>query len=250
MTYVGRAGRWSRGMLGLLTLALLLLLLAGTASAALVEPEVVRGSPTCGDYSANGTEFNIFGNERFQVEDSGLYTDGTLQVNVIFYDTPEGQEFDWSANLDIDVIVAKGGSLASIYRYDPPVKSDESLHSPFNDTRSLWYPSTYISFCYNASVKPVSGTTTTLGAPTTQPSIATTQPSMATTTTEAPGVLPTVATTIKSAVVTTSIPTEVKGTEILPYTGMSDDTLWVLGLGLLAAGATAVWSARGSRRDD
>lgn len=254
MGHVGWVTRWSRGVLGITTLALLVLLIAGTASAAHVEPEVVRGSPTCGDFSS-GTEFNIFApNERFAISDSGTFSDGTLEVAVTFYDTPEGQEFNWSANLEVDVIVAKGGSLASIYRYNPAVKADTGLHSPFNDTRSLWYPSTYISFCYNAEMPPPAQTTTTARvAATSQPKPETTITMAPTTTAE---VLPTVVTTApptattKPGAAVTTIPAEVLDTEVLPFTGMTDSTLWLLGLGLIAAGTTAVVSTRSSRRED
>ncbi len=239
---------------------LLLIVLGGQASAARVDPEVVRGSPVCSDYSASGIEFTISASERFQESDSGQFTDGTLVVDVTFYQTSSGQEFDWSANLEVDVIVAKGGSLASIYRYAPPVTSDSGLHSPFNDTRSLWYPSTYISFCYlKPQAKPTVETTTTEATTTTIGLKATTTTIAQRATTTIPAeVLPSVVTTSSSTTsttkpagaVATTIPAEVKGTEVLPFTGMSDDMLWLLGLSLIAAGGLAVFSTYRSRRDE
>lgn len=259
MAHMGRAIRSSRGLLGALTLALLTLLLAGTALASHVEPEVVRGGPTCSDYSATGVEFTIHGNDWFGVEDSGTYTDGTLIVNVVFQKTERGQEFDWEANREIDVIVTRGGTPASIYRYDPPVSRDTGLHAPFNDTRSIWYASRYISFCYlEPEVKPLQPeetTTTAAVAATSQPKAETTTTLAPTTTIEAE-VLPSVVTTApptsttKPAAAVTTAPPEVLDTEVLPFTGMSDDTLWLLGLGLIAAGTTAVVSTRSSRRED
>lgn len=249
------ASRWMQMVAGAMTLALLLFLFASQALASRVEPEVVRGSPTCSDYSSGGTEFTIHGNERFGVEDSGPYTDGKFTVDVKFYDTPSGQEFDWTSNVEVDVVVAKGGSLASIYKYNPRVTSDTGLHAPFNDTRSLWYPSTYISFCYHPpQAKPVAESTTT-----TELVVETTQPtSLATTTTKPAEVLPTVVTTsvpttsstTPGAGPTTTKPAEVKGTEVLPFTGMTNETLWLLAVSLVAAGSTAVFSARKSRRDE
>lgn len=242
-------------MAGGLTLALLLFLVGGQALASHVQPEVVRGSPTCSDYST-GTEFTISASERFGVADSGEYTDGTFTVNVTFHDTSSGQEFDWVADMEVDVIVAKGGSLASIYRYDPRVTSDRALHSPFNDTRSLWYPSTYISFCYHP---PSAGPTVSEPTTTTELVVETTQPGVLATTTTSPAeVLPSVVTTsvppssstTAAAGATTTSPAEVKGTEVLPFTGMADETLWILAISLVAAGSTAVFSARRSRQED
>lgn len=236
-------------------------LFGGRASATHVEPEEVRGSPSCSDYTNGGTEFIVTGSEWLHDDDNGRYTDGTFVVDLVFYPTDPGWLFDWSANLDVDVVVAKGGSNASVYVFDPALSSHTGLHGPFNDTDGRWYLANYISFCYQM---PPATTTTAEVKPTT----ATTQPSvedtttLATTTTKPAEVLPTVvttsvpeSTTTKPAEVTpteastTSTP-EVLGTEVLPFTGMSSGTIWLLGLSLLAAGSAAVFSSRRSRQSE
>ncbi len=74
----------------------------------------------------------------------------TLIVDVDIYETSAGWEFDWSANHDVGIVVAKGGPVANLYTYEG-AQSDSGLHAPFNSNSGSWYGLSHISFCTSTS---------------------------------------------------------------------------------------------------
>jgi hypothetical protein len=239
------------------TLTVLMLLLPIGGSVALgssVEPETVVGNPICGDFTDGGTQFKI------ENPADGTYTDGVLTVDLEIYMTSEGEEFDWSCNFGVDVVVAKGGPGANVYRYDPIVTGDTGLHAPFNAESGEWYELSYISFCYfpdgdTTTTTEALDTTTTMESSTTMVETTTTEVSTTeqTSTTIETEVLPTqVSTTIETEVLPTQLTTsttlaEVVAAEELPFTGVPALRLWVLGIALVGAGVTALGIARVER---
>ncbi|MFP3883779.1 MAG: hypothetical protein ACLFWH_15885, partial [Actinomycetota bacterium] len=201
---VGRL-RLLRAALAFFTAVMLVTLLVPstypTALAASVEPQLIEGNPTCGDFTEGGTQFKIENASDLTTDDSGTYSDGTLIVDLSIYETDMGLVFDWSTNLAVDIVVAKGGPNANLYRYEPAVTGDNGLHSPLNDESGLWYGLSHISFCYS-----VKSTTTTTVEPTTtttvEPTTTTTVEPTTTTTVE-----PTTTTTVEPTTTTTVEPT-------------------------------------------
>ena len=118
----------------------------------------------------------------------GTFTDGTLTVTIDVRDTAAGQVFDWTSNIGVDRVIAKGGNTANIYTYDPPAEStgDTGLHAPANASGKFAGLS-HISFCYDAGEPPTTTpttapTTTTESTTTTVPSTSTSMASTSTTT--------------------------------------------------------------------
>lgn len=120
-----------------------------------------RETPTCDDVSEGDTEFKIETSTDLTDKDSGTYTDGRLIVDLEIYETEMGWAFDWSANLDVCAVLAKGGTGANFYRYVPATNGDTLLLSPVNLSSEGWYGLSHISFCYDA--EPTT-TTTVVGA--------------------------------------------------------------------------------------
>ena len=154
----GTRGRNSKGSKTLTRLGLLAVaasfslvvsqvLMAPLAGATHVDPVLVDGNPTCGALEGEGQEWIELKVEPVQ---DGTYSDGTLEVTVDVYDTEDGQEFDWTANIGIDAVFAKGGSNGNLYAYDPPSEetSDSGLHAPENPSGD-WAGLSHISFCYD-----------------------------------------------------------------------------------------------------
>ncbi len=238
-----------------LTVVLLLLPLAPVGASASSDVETVGGNPTCEDFTDGGTQLKIEGDE-LTAADSGTYSDGTLIVDVEIYETDLGWAFDWSSNLGVDVVVAKGGPVANVYTYAPIAKQDTGLHSPVNPSSGEWYGLSHISFCYHLG-GPTTTTTTVAATSTTPGGSSTTAPYTPTTgqektpptssvTTIPTEVLPTQITTSTSAaevlptgVTSTTVPVDVVAEE-LPFTGMSGAWLGTLGLALLGAGLALV----------
>lgn len=238
----------------------------GTASAAMVEPEVVEGNPTCGDFTDGGIEFKIEGSGELTPADTGEYTDGLLVVDVTIRHTDNGPVFDWETNFGVDVVVAKGGPMANVYRYSPIQKADTGLHSPLNKDAEKYYGLSHISFCY-LKVNATTTTTTTTETTSTESKVTSTTGSASTsteaettTTQKAPTststtnkVLPTQITATTSPTASTSpsgaVTTSTTLAETLPFTGMSAPITWVLALSMLGAGVTALLVVRGDTDD-
>lgn len=232
----------------------------GTASAHTDKnPQKVEGNPTCGDFTDGGIEFKIEKSGSLGPGDSGQYTDGLLVVDLTIRDTDQGPVFDWATNFGVDVVVAKGGPNANVYRYDPIATGDTGLHAPLNKESGKWYGLSHVSFCYfeeNATTT----TTTTEPKVTSTSEATTTTAAKKTTTTEKEIASTSTSTTVKvlpTQITATTAPTgtvapattttTLAGT--LPFTGVTSPTLWVLAISLLGAGITAVLIARGESED-
>lgn len=249
MGYRQRLLRSVLAVLTTLTLVMLILPVTDTALASSVEPETVTGNPTCGDFTDGGTQLKIENPSDLTTKDSGKYTDGVLVVDLDIYQTSMGLAFDWSSNLDVDVVVAKGGPVGNVYRYGSAVTGDTGLHSPLNPHSGKWYGLSHISLCYS----PSSETTVSKETSTSRALETSTMPAKESSTTSA----------IKSETTATTAPAEVLPTHLttsttvaeaapaeeLPFTGMSA-RLWILGVSLLGAGLAALALARDARTDE
>jgi hypothetical protein len=141
------------------------------ASATHVNPTQAPGNPSC---PAGTTTLKV------EPVADGTFTDGTLTVTIDVRDTAAGQVFDWTSNIGVDQVIAKGGNTANIYTYDPPAEStgDTGLHAPANASGKFAGLS-HISFCYDGGEPP---TTTPTTAPTTTTESTTTTTESTTTT--------------------------------------------------------------------
>jgi hypothetical protein len=150
------------------------------ASAEHVDPVQVPGNAPC---PAGLTELKV------EPVADGTFTDGTLTVTIDVRDTADGQVFDWTSNIGVDVVIVKGGNASNVYTYDPESTGDTGLHAPENRSGNFAGLS-HISFCYDDGEEP---TTTT-----------TTSPPPTTTTTMAPPSSTTTSTTTASSTTSTS----------------------------------------------
>jgi hypothetical protein len=140
---------------------------------------VIPGNPTC---AAGLTELKV------EPVADGTFSDGTLTVTVDVRDTPDGQVFDWTSNIGVDQVIAKGGPAGIVYTYDPEATGDTGLHAPENRSGNFAGLS-HISFCYDVEAPTTTSTTTTTTAPTTTttaPTTSTTTPTTAPPTTTPP----------------------------------------------------------------
>jgi hypothetical protein len=139
------------------------------ASATHVMPIQQPGNPSC---PAGMTTLKV------EPVADGTFSDGTLTVTIDVRDTAAGQVFDWTSNIGVDVVIAKGGPNANVYTYVGESTGDTGLHAPVGPSGKFAGLS-HISFCYDADQPPTTPPTT----PTTPP---TTTPTSTTTTTETP----------------------------------------------------------------
>jgi hypothetical protein len=114
------------------------LAVAATALAAHVNPTTVAGNPAC---PPGTTELKV------QPVADGTFSDGTLTVTIDVRDTAAGQVFDWTSNIGVDQVIAKGGPSGNVYAYDPEATGDTGLHAPALRSGN-WAGLTYVSFCY------------------------------------------------------------------------------------------------------
>jgi uncharacterized repeat protein (TIGR01451 family) len=114
----------------------------GPASGNGIQPVEVPSNPVC---PAGTTELKVE-----PVED-GTYSDGTLTVTVDERATAAGEVFDFTANIGVDVVIAKGGPNGNVYTYNPEATSDTNLHAPINPSNGQFYGLSHISFCYDVS---------------------------------------------------------------------------------------------------
>jgi LPXTG-motif cell wall-anchored protein len=121
-----------------------------------VSPTEVPGNAKC---PAGLTELKV-GNGGPPVD--GTFTDGTLTVTIDVRDTAEGQVFDWTSNIGVDVVIVKGGPNSNVYTYDPESTGDTGLHAPVVSSGKFAGLS-HISFCYDTE----QGTTSTTAEETT-----------------------------------------------------------------------------------
>jgi hypothetical protein len=143
------------------------------ASATHVTPTLEPGNPAC-----------PAGTITLKIEPvvSGTFTDGTLTVTIVVRDTADGQVFDFTSNIGVDQVIAKGGPNANVYTYLTEVTSDTGLHAPVNPNNDRFFGLSHISFCYDVeaptttppttpstTVPSTTSTTTTTVPPTTVP---------------------------------------------------------------------------------
>src|SRR5688572_15276798 len=142
-------------------LSLIGLLFANSlARASHVEPILVPGNPTCPP-----------GTIELKVEPvaDGTYSDGTLTVTIDVRDTAEGQVFDFTANIGVDAVIAKGGPDGNLYLYNPEVTSDTGLRAPLNPANNQFFGLSHISFCYDVEPPTNTPTETLTNTPTNTP---------------------------------------------------------------------------------
>jgi hypothetical protein len=143
-------------LLTCITITLVLATVQGNANAAplaaIVDPVLVSGNPSCSDVAPGTTEFKV------QPVVDGTFSDGTLTVTIDVRNTADGPVFDFTANIGVDAVIVKGGPNANVYFYNPEVTSDTGLHAPVNPQNNTFFGLSHISFCYD--VEPPTNTPT------------------------------------------------------------------------------------------
>jgi LPXTG-motif cell wall-anchored protein len=177
-----------------------------------VDPTEVSGNAQCPE-----------GTTELKVEPvaDGTFSDGTLTVVIDVRDTADGQVFDWTSNIGVDVVIVKGGNASNVYTYVGESMGDTGLHAPTNAS-GMFAGLSHISFCYD--VEQETTTTSTTTSTTVQETTSTTAEE--TTTTAAAGT-------------TTTAP----GGE-LPRTGSTVTPMLGIGAALLLGGGLLVAYAR------
>jgi hypothetical protein len=145
------------------------------ATATHVNPTLVPGNASC---PAGTTELKV------EPVTDGTFSDGTLTVVIDVRDTAGGQVFDWTSNIGVDAVIAKGGPNSNVYTYSPESIGDTGLHAPANASGKFAGLS-HISFCYDVEVPPTTTPPTTT-PPTTTPPTTTPPSTSSSTTTETP----------------------------------------------------------------
>ena len=112
------------------------------AAATHVDPIFKDGNPTCAELVDSEEELRV------QPVVGGTYTDGVLTVVVVVRDTSAGQVFDFTSNIPVEAVFAKGGPNGNLYVYDPAVSADTGLHAPVNPSNGLYFGLSHLSFCY------------------------------------------------------------------------------------------------------
>src|SRR5215211_501267 len=131
---------WSRVFLSLMImLSAGAVFFAESTRAASVVPTTVPGNATC---PAGTTELKV------EPVSDGTFSDGTLTVTVDVRDTADGQVFDFTSNIGVVTVIAKGSPSGNVYTYNPPVTADTGLHAPLNPSNGSFYGLSHISFCY------------------------------------------------------------------------------------------------------
>jgi uncharacterized repeat protein (TIGR01451 family) len=115
-----------------------------------VEPELQLANPPC---PAGTTELKV------EPVVAGQYTDGTLIVNVALVTLAGGPGFNWTSNIGLDAVIAKGGPNGNVYLYNPEATADTGLHAPVNPNNNQFFGLSHISFCYDKDVTPDLGIT-------------------------------------------------------------------------------------------
>jgi uncharacterized repeat protein (TIGR01451 family) len=84
---------------------------------------------------------------------TGLYTfpNSTETVDIVNHN---GIKLDWSASIDIDAVIMKGGPNANVYRYLPAVRLDTDLTPPFNVKSGKNYEISHVQFCFGTTHTP------------------------------------------------------------------------------------------------
>jgi len=135
-----------------------LAIVALPATATHVTPETVAGNPTCSDLVPGTTELKV------EPVADGTFSDGTLTVTIDVRSTADGQVFDWTSNIGVDAVFAKGGPNGNLYLYDPEATVDTGLHAPANRS-GAWAGLSHISFCYDVGDETTPPTPTATSTP-------------------------------------------------------------------------------------
>ena len=129
----------------------------------------------------------------------GTFTDDTLTVTIDVRDTAEGQVFDWTSNIGVDVVIVKGGPNSNVYTYDPESTGDTGLHAPEVPSGEFAGLS-HISFCYDEDQETTSTTAEETTSTTAEETTSTTAEETSTTavspSTTTPGELPRTGSTV------------------------------------------------------
>ena len=145
-THTIQAGSFSRRILAIAAMAAIALsfaLMARPALATHVAPQLIEKNASCGQLGDYDHEFKI------EPVESGTYSDpnSDFEVTITVNETADGQTFDFSANLGVDAVFAKGGDTGNLYVYDPAEDADVGLHAPVNAS-GKWANLSHISFCF------------------------------------------------------------------------------------------------------
>jgi hypothetical protein len=125
-------------------LALSMIWLVGPVLATHVDPIFNDKNASCGELGDYDHEFKI------EPVESGDYSDpdSDFEVTITVHETADGQTFDFSANLGVDAVFAKGGDQGNLYVYDPAETEDTGLHAPDNES-GKYANLSHISFCFD-----------------------------------------------------------------------------------------------------
>jgi LPXTG-motif cell wall-anchored protein len=155
-----------------------------------VSPTEVPGNAKC---PAGLTELKV------EPVADGTFTDGTLTVTIDVRDTAEGQVFDWTSNIGVDVVIVKGGPNSNVYTYDPESTGDTGLHAP-EVSSGEFAGLSHISFCYDEDQATTSTTAEETTSTTAEETTSTTAEETSTTavspSTTTPGELPRTGSTV------------------------------------------------------
>jgi uncharacterized repeat protein (TIGR01451 family) len=114
----------------------------GPASADGVEPVIVDTRSSSADCGSLGFAHGI------PISGNGQASSGDLTITVTGYNSPTGFA-DWSSNLPIQGVYAKGGpSGGNLFNYPTGDTGDQDLHTPRKATGG-YYALSHLAFCWN-----------------------------------------------------------------------------------------------------
>ena len=114
----------------------------GPASADGVEPVIVDTPSSSNDCGSLGFAHGI------PISGNGQASSGNLTITVTGYNSPTGFA-DWSSNLPIQGVYAKGGpSGGNLFNYPAGDTGDQDLHTPRKATGG-YYGLSHLAFCWN-----------------------------------------------------------------------------------------------------
>lgn len=133
----------------ILALALVLsFVLGGVAMAASVDP-VLFDPWKSGDAAFECAQAGCEADFAYKIDppDTGTYV--TDEGNTINFTNTDGTYFDWASEWPVVCVIAKGGTVANVYYYDPAAYSDTVLCAPINPKTEKPYELSHATFCYN-----------------------------------------------------------------------------------------------------